>query len=455
MKKRYSLHILLIFAIIVAISAFGCSPKEKGEPTSGATDQKPEDIRDYYYRSIPGLKRAEELDLVKPIHKTFTTPDIDATLKIDRIWLNAKNAYIFYHVENTEDIAYMGGFFSGDEHGEEFELHPRELIGTPEEKGVFSDMGFYSFLKIPSIDPSKDTFKDSTEDSSQPLLFHPSLYIGDQKFTFKAIDMGIVDIQEPMETFELESSVEIGENALKLYRLDAGMSFNRFYFTYTPINAEIIYGLKGHILTDKDESFIINTAAISMDNGEEGYYIETPPFNELPNSMVIQLESLGVIGQDSIQGIIDTQAIKPKKGVQNLGFPLGKAMETNFILKDLHFRDGEVELGLLLNSTKGEDEGLLLEVGNLFYKDQETLLNNSNQGQVIIPNVLSIENNFGEIPGTENNTYPKFHQEKDNSFQCILPIGFWDDSYEILISIDNLTYQKVLNQSLEIDLNQE
>ena len=67
-------------------------------------DPNPNAIRQYYYNSVPGLIRAEKLDMVKPIHKTFDIPKTNYSLKLDRIWYNSRNVFIFYHVENIDQV---------------------------------------------------------------------------------------------------------------------------------------------------------------------------------------------------------------------------------------------------------------------------------------------------------------------------------------------------------------
>lgn len=446
MNKRYFIYSLLIIAVISTFIIVKFGFQDKGEDVPAAVAQKTDDIRHYYYRSIPGLMRAEQAGLIKPIHKTFNVPDTEFSLKIDRIWYNNKNTYIFYHVENIDKVAYLGGFFSSHDNNPIAEIHPRDFIGTPTEKGVFSNSNFYSFLKATSVE-------NMDKDIDEHLLFSPSLFIEDSKYSFKAVDINLEldHFEEPVETFELDSQIDIGEDSINLYRLEAGISYNKIYFAYTGINSETIYELKAHLTADTGESFDIVSNPISINREEGKYYIEMQPFNELPESIRIQLESISVIGEESIHGAIDTQIVK-KKGIQTLSTPLARVMDTDIILGNLHFKDNEVEIELLYDNPKDRDSELLFEVGHLFCNDQEKLLCNINNDELIIPNIISIKNNFGESVEDISHLKLGISYDKDHRVYCRLPLDFWENSNKIFISIENLTYRMSVNQSIEVVL---
>ncbi len=417
--------------------------------------QTTDDIRNYYHSSIPGLKRAEESGLVKPIHKAFSIPDRHSTLKIDRLWFSRQGVYIFYHVENMDKIAYLGGFFSGYsgyEDKKNFDQNPRDFVGTPKEKGVISNNSFYSFVKLPSMEINH--INNENGDAIEHLLFNPILFIEDSEYSFKAIDidMNAATLEEPIETFELDGQIDVDGCTINLYRLEAGVSFNRIYFTYIPKDREIIYDLEAYLFADTGESFSFESNTTIINSEKNEYYIETRPFDRMPSSFRIQFQSISFAGKDSIHGLIDTGEVKEKRGTQNLNIPLDRVMETDFILETLGFTDKGVELAFIYKGSEDEDIGLLLEAGYTFHHGQKTLLSHTNGDQLIIPNVVLIHNNFGHSLGMGDYPPPKIIQDEINSIYCIIPSDFWVNSERIYISIYNLTYKIKLSQSIEIEI---
>ena len=108
LRKKYYVYQIMILIVVISIVLFSFVYKNREKDTTAYIDPNSNAIRQYYYDSIPGLIRAEQLDMVKPIHKTFNIPDTHYRLKIDRIWYNSRDAFIFYHVENIDHVAYLG-----------------------------------------------------------------------------------------------------------------------------------------------------------------------------------------------------------------------------------------------------------------------------------------------------------------------------------------------------------
>src|SRR5690554_5714256 len=104
--KKHFMYTLAVVAIVLTIILISFRSQDPGESLPALVIESTKDIRQYYYDSIPGLIRAEQLGVVKPIHKTFEIPHTDHNLKIDRIWYNSRDAYVFYRVENINEIAY-------------------------------------------------------------------------------------------------------------------------------------------------------------------------------------------------------------------------------------------------------------------------------------------------------------------------------------------------------------
>ena len=444
MGKKYFMYTLAVVAIVLTIILISFRSQDPGESLPALVIESTKDIRQYYYDSIPGLIRAEQLGVVKPIHKTFEIPDTDHNLKIDRIWYNSRDAYVFYHVENINEIAYLGGFFSTDDKVLENHINPRDYVGTPVEKGMFLNDNFYSFSKITPV-------LEIDEERDSQLFFSPTLYIQDMKYAFNEIDLDLesMNLEESIETFSLDNKIEIGEDSISLYKLEAGISYNRIYFDYASSDFEAIYRLKGHLITDRGESFAIDSNSISVSRDKSQYYIEIPPFHEFPECISIQLDSISLIGKDVIHGTIDTKAIKRKNGIHNFSLHLDRVRDTDIILENLRFDNKNVTIGIEYGDFTDKSNDLLMDIEYVFLERERDLLFNTNNSQLIIPNIISIQNNYGK--SIETQAYINLPQSKDGDkgIDCIIPLECWEESDEIFITIENPTYSLSVELSIE------
>ena len=447
LRKKYFAYQITLLVVLVLIILFSFVYKNNEKDITADIDPNSNAIRQYYYDSIPGLIRAEQLEMVKPIHKTYNIPDTHYSLKIDRIWYNSRDAFIFYHVENIDQVAYLGGYFIADDNTQTKEIHPRDLVGTSSEKGFFYNNNFYSFLRITPVHSIKE------EENDINLQFKPILFIEETEYDFEAIniDLEAIYAEEPIKKFKLDRKIETDEYNLELYELEAGVSYNKIYFKYNGSETETICKIQAQMITDKNEKFEVDKSPILTDHDESRYYIEIEPFNELPDSFDIKIESISLIGSDSIQFTIDTSIANKKKGIHTIKKPLARVINTDIILETLHFKDNHVEIELQWDNADNRDNDMILEMEYLFSRNQKSLISDVNSGNINVPNVITVQNHFGETIEAGSYLYPFMpHDNNINKIYCILPIEVWQESAKIFISIDNITYNKKVNQSFEV-----
>ena len=108
-KKRFLLFLLTILIIVLVPVLYFFLRQPKLETTLLNAVSR-EEVNQFYYRAVPGLKLAEEDGLIRDVNKQLELPGQDGTLVIDRIWYNAKQVTIFYHVEGVPEV-YLGGEF--------------------------------------------------------------------------------------------------------------------------------------------------------------------------------------------------------------------------------------------------------------------------------------------------------------------------------------------------------
>ncbi|MGB4638891.1 MAG: hypothetical protein WBH95_02780 [Caldicoprobacterales bacterium] len=444
MRKKHLTYLAIILTVGLLITIFSFMKKDTVKNFTADIDPNPNAIRQYYYNSVPGLIRAEKLDMVKPIHKTFDIPKTNYSLKLDRIWYNSRNVFIFYHVENIDQVAYLGGYFTIDDNKQIKEVHPRDLIGTSTEKGFFFNNNFYSFLRITPV-------QSINNESDQQLIFKPILYLQDLKYDFDTINIDPKDIysEETVEEYKLNSKIETEELNIDLYALEAGISYSKIYFTYKGSDLEIMYKIKAYIITDSGEKIKIDKSPILIDKDKSNYYIEIEPFNELPESFDFNLESCSVIGSESIQCTIDTSIVSKDKGIHTIKMPLGRSMNTDIFLETLQFKDNHVEVELLWDMSNDKSKDTVLEMEYIFSSNQKSLISNINNGHINAPNIVTIQNHFGKNIEAKCYLYPITNDDNIRLY-CVFPLEDWQETEKIFISFDNITYSKKLSQRFEV-----
>lgn len=453
-KKRFFTFLSVLILIVAAVGILVIRQQNPIESALNIEDSV-EGVRFFYYRSIPGLKRAEEADLVVPIHKSYEINEKPRVLKIDRIWYSQKNIYVFYHVENLDKVAYLGGYFYIEEQRptELMKYDPQESIGRPSERGVLFNNAFYSFATFSVL--------DNIPDDAVELYFEPYLQIDDGEYSFEpiALDIGQCIKEEPVESYKLEASVQINDNILEFYELEAGISSNKIYFSYTSPNSELIYGLQGNIQTDKGEQFEIYVAPSSILENPGHYFIEIPPFNTIPSSLKFKLKSMDIIGTDSIIAEIETSVVNSDnkgKGNKPLQRELENIRNTTIRLDSIAFDEEFVSLEIVYYpKVESEPPYSWLKMGLLTLEEQKQALYKTQNIYNPLPNIISIKNNFNKSPN-ESDTY--YSRQKtwvycpiDNKIFIGIPRDFWDSSNKIYIKMNNLTYQAVLEQTIEIE----
>jgi len=451
-KKRFLIFITVVGLIIAAIAMVFFRKQHKDEPVI-AVEESVEGVRFFYYRSIPGLKRAEEAGLVTPIHKTYAIPEKPYELKIDRIWYTPKNIYVFYHVENIDTIAYLGGcfYFEYQEPEKLPKYDPQESVGRPSEKGVIFNNGFYSCM-------ASSTPGDMKEDTAV-LYFKPFLQINGTEYTFEPlyIEREQWTKEEPVEEFGLDVSIEIDGDILEFYALDAGVSYGKIYFSYNNPNSHTVYGLEGNIETDKGERIEVSTMPYSILEKPGHYYVEIPPFNTIPTSLKFHIQSIDIIGTDSIVGEIDTGLTKKTKNSMAIQTELGSIKNTTIILDRLITTDDSVIVEIAYNDEIELNKPYSrLKVELPFLEQQEIMLNKIQNIYNPLPNIVSIKNNFNKSPNIYNisNAGSEVwvsHSEKDR-VSVSIPRSFWEASDKIYIELKNLTYQHHFDQPIRLEL---
>jgi len=456
-----------MFLTVMAIVALGALYLLLRTPSTTKVNMiqvdKEEQINMFYYRSVPGLKRAEELGLVMPVHRRYEIPGCEAELKIDRIWYNQKDVYIFYHVENLPQLAYLGGqlYLEGNVPEETAVFWGADSIGRASEKGVVYKGNFYSCLRLPALrDRNQQLLKEIHEIFYSPYLVIDQSGKKDKEETGFEFDPIKIELnysidKEYLEKIEMEHSVDVGDGQLKFYQLNIGSSYNRLYFLYINDRRDIIYHLKGTILSNSGEYHRFDGAPDVITEYPYHYYIDFSPFDKTPDSIEITIESMDLIGNK--QFVFD---IIPED--------YDKKSQTYHVKKEIAYMDNAE---ILLDSVKTEEDIVWLYIS---YIEREGLtspysilraeLPNAEKGADVLGSMHQLRHPVGNIITVQNlgkkdsQKVPEILglvRKGDNLFGFGLSREFWDTSEKILVQISNLTYRINANKKTNLKLMNE
>lgn len=153
-KKPLIILLLVVIAVTAGIGIFLLAGNNRGSAVGG------EDVRLYYYRNIPGLKRAEEDDAVLSVHKNFALDEKGLTVEIDRLWIGGDTAWGLYHIDDGTSLTPSGTLV---------------LIGTGggtalytsagvDNGQILAEDGLYGYFTMRRLDPDMDI--DTVEQAS-------------------------------------------------------------------------------------------------------------------------------------------------------------------------------------------------------------------------------------------------------------------------------------------------
>lgn len=455
---------VMIVVIICAIYVIFRPPKNASVQISSV--DREEDINLFYYRTVPGLKRAEELGLVTPIHKRIEIPNNNSELKIDRIWYNEKNTYIFYHVENTSQVAFLGGALFQDEKDTSFDvakLWEVEAVGRPSERGINYKNNFYSCVRIPSL---TDDNGNNIEELSQ-VFYRPYLVIADKKdiqlfneskgILFEPIKFNLTyNYQEqPNEQFKLDTVVEFEKTQLNFYKITIGSSENNIYFLSTNDNQDIIYNIKGTLITDKGEQQNIDVYPEVITEYPYHYVFDIEPFNYLPDSIELKMASIDLISKSQLAFELDTKSYSKKKGSYHVQKDIDYFFNTAIQLEQIKLDKDNVWIGMRYIWAEPDNKPYpLLKAELPIYSNNALILSNISTSKHAFSNIISVRNEtFSSMDKYADNL--GMYKDRVDRFSFAIPRQFWNNSKTIYIDICNLTYQVKLDRNIMLELNEE
>jgi len=452
-KKRFLFFISLIIVVLIPVLYFIL--KQSDIDTSLHEVVTLDEVQQFYYRAVPGLRQAEEAGLIREVNKQIALPGQDAVLFIDKIWYNKKNVIIFYHVSGVKEIVYLGGEFylPTNEPNEKRAFYGSKSIGSNEEKGMLYNESFYSCLKLPPLHDSSGQLITEIE----TLTFAPFVnYFNIEKdnqletIPLKSIDITLEYNQDEEKTTKIptDSQITFDERQVHFYQFDISPSVNRLYFQYLNSGRDKVIRVKGSYTSDKGESQTFDVFPNAITDYPYHYTMELPPFHLMPESVHIYIDSLVCVGNDNVSFKLDTKQFGNKNRSHETEIGKNRIRGTDIYIKSITLNNSFVDIYISFVNEDETDKPFVRIYPALPVWAHESLTYKNEA------NYLLLYNYDYELFNTDKYAYGADILSEQE--MCLsLDREFWDEANTIYLQINNLTYFYQINKSTQVKLNYE
>jgi len=462
MKTKRFLMLLAAGITLISVSIALFLHKPRVETVNVLYAEEADEIDLFYYRSVPGLKQAEDLGLVKPVNRAFDLSGSKGRLIIDRIWYSNKGISIFYHVENLDTLCYLGGdlYLPGNEPDVKTINWGEDSIGTRNEKGIIYNGEFYSCLRLPHVTAAGGRPADNIGN----ILFKPYLSVypsrsaesadDPQVFSLKAfsIPLDYNSEDEPVTKTALDSWIQLDGRRLAFYQADLAPSVVRIYCQFLNSGRERITSIKGNYKTDKGEMHSFEAVPSLLTTYPYHYFFEVPPFHTIPGEVTLYIESLRIQGRDRLEMTVEPVSYgdRPKKHI--IEQTKDTLHNTAVVLKSIDTGPEMVSISIEFIAGKPDRETFtLLDVG--FPAPEGSFLPEYLTGELPQKpsNTLSIINN--ELRSYDFAGMPlEIASIPGESLKIGISRQYWDKSKSIRIALEDLSYLYIINKEASLVL---
>lgn len=459
LKKEILLASVFILVVIAGYSLFSLiDNKEIYEGESYASNI--EEVNQFFYEQMPGLKRAEREGIVQYINQELEFPGYDGSIVIDKVWYTQNQMYIFYHILGNSPASIDISIKGEDQSHYSYPYIKYDGINGIIYKDSIYNMASFANLLYSGNELSKAFTINFTllYPKDQSGIDNEQMLINDQLLKPKDEGIEYYDVKlqadlvidtnldkQKVYSFDINQELDLGEHGkLKLYRLV--LEPQQSYLTYEYINKDgyELISFVGNIKTANNESEsksipYFNVNGPQDENGQMMTYFEA--LDDIPSEITIEVSGLYIMTDQQTKFEIPVEQYKGKltnpMTVEKLNQNVGSIKGTDIILEQLIIDN------MGINFTIYQDNGI----------DRNHELNHYFQGLSIntieyqdlvdeeVPNVISFTNEKGEMVGIDD--IGDINIGIGDKFSMYIYREFIEASKIVNITIDNLTYKVV------------
>lgn len=271
-----------------------------------------EEVREFYRSHTPGLKRAEELGLVKDINQKIEFEGFKKSITLDRIWYNKEEVHLFYN----RDVNSVGQEEYGGRKIEKpnikalkFDKKRSELsysiVPTLYPKyGVQYKGRYYSRFSFTLRD--EENYDHITEiNQKAPIKLELNVDGEVKTFTTK-IPMEYDSSHEKIQSFPVDKTYSYKERSIHFTSLEIGTSQTRLHFTVEHPPKHIFHNLSMRLNKGNGESKrVSHTVENKKTSAKNDFYMEFDPLNEIPENISMQFKHATFLGLESLNFQVD------------------------------------------------------------------------------------------------------------------------------------------------------
>ncbi|MBE3581133.1 MAG: hypothetical protein IMW96_05790 [Thermoanaerobacteraceae bacterium] len=381
--------VLLLFLLVLLTS--GCGLNNTGIKLARSQAE----VHQYLAAMTPGLTRAEELGLVTPLNIEIPVPEANTAVRLEKIWYNSKEVFLFYSLANYRRVPYMYLDYGSLEAAGREKLfnNPGYTSNFSPEEGIVYRGRYYgrmTYNPLQKVNGEKLTAVDKV------VWKQAKLIIGDKSYPLQPVTLTVNYDQsrEIEQSHAINCSQELLGRKFEVKELLLGVAENRLRFAFsTPKNERVYRIAVGKILTDKKEEYYI-TPAVEASNNPNEYWLVFPAFNQIPELITLKIEKLILWGDDELTFSFDLNPYKQYLAADNtkiidLNQEVGNVHNTKVFIERVGVWNRGLSINMLLipNDNKAPYEAL----------EADDLRDGHKAGNAEYPNLIYITNERGEV----------------------------------------------------------
>ncbi|MCF6138629.1 hypothetical protein [Pseudalkalibacillus berkeleyi] len=413
-----------------------------------ATDDKPavagswNEVREHWYETTPGLKRAEELGLTRDFDEKVDIPNSDSELKISKVWYNSEHVYIFFGVKGKMDQQLPKMEFRLDVPESLNEKAGFTSYADHVDDGMMHNGWFYNRVVAEPIMKEGVTLERVRE----MVLKEVEIVRGSKILRIKnpiKLDVLYKKTDERTRIVQVNEDFKVNNGNVQLKKMVLGTSKIMTHWAFS--------GLKDQLKT------IHGTVQIGGENlslseieftDANIFQMKSSPANSEPNEIVVNVDSVELIGDEQFTFTIDTKEYTEdtEPFEKRVNKRIAKIKNTDIYLDKIILKKDRFYISIQYDSNN-EDEHLISARPYLKSEDLR-MKQNQDPYDKLRSHITEISNEKGEIL----KDHMGVGTGPENQFNMSIPKAFIDQSEHLQISVDKLMYVKTLNRKVNIEI---
>lgn len=364
--KRFMLGILIVmFIVILSIGTTGYYVGRSSH-MDVLNVKKEDDIINYYYERIPGLRRAQREGNLQNICRSAELPEGVGEIYYDKIWYTKETIYLFYHVDLFKPVEDMDMFFvNGFIHWNDGNITSDTAGsgGTAGLKWIKFDKKYYRVVSYPN---HSKMIKTNSEEVKEKLkikfeIDYSASINGGHNLKLPEVEFSV--LYDPLK----DKTYEIAVNKKVKIRKGSEILFENMVFEpqrsilklkYFDDGGNNLYYLKGTLITDTGEKKSLDLSFSKSEKDSEEYTAEFYAMDSIPKSVEIKIDELQIVTTQNLKFEIDAKQfhgkLKGKGESKKINKKIGRIGESDIYLEKLFWDDRGVDFIIFIDK-KGSD----------------------------------------------------------------------------------------------------